>query len=165
MEGEALPAQTWERPSGREILEEQIAGNLPMPPIHYLTGMRPTTVGDGEASFAMPCHGLADKCDSAPYRVDSARCWPTPRWPPPSRPPPSLAPRTSRSISRSTSCARRTPTPRGATWWRTDGWSTAAAACGSRTPRCYNPEGKLIAVARGTSMLLPGQPAWAGLTS
>jgi uncharacterized protein (TIGR00369 family) len=52
--GEVLPRRVWERASGREVLEGQIAGSLPMPPIHHLTGIRPTAVDDGYAEFSMP---------------------------------------------------------------------------------------------------------------
>jgi uncharacterized protein (TIGR00369 family) len=52
--GEVLARQVWERATGREVLEGQIAGTVPMPPIHHLTGIRPTAVGDGSAEFAMP---------------------------------------------------------------------------------------------------------------
>jgi len=52
--GEVLPRRVWESASGREVLEGQIAGRLPMPPIHHLTGIRPTAVASGMAEFAMP---------------------------------------------------------------------------------------------------------------
>lgn len=52
--GEVLPQSTWKRMNGREILERQIDGKLPMPPIHHLTGMRPVATGTGQATFAMP---------------------------------------------------------------------------------------------------------------
>jgi uncharacterized protein (TIGR00369 family) len=55
--GEVLSEDTWGRQTGKEILQLQLGGRLPMPPIHYLTGMRPTDVGDGQATFAMPATG------------------------------------------------------------------------------------------------------------
>ena len=42
--------------SGLEVLQAQIAGELAPPPIHFLTGVRPTAAGAGEAVFALPCH-------------------------------------------------------------------------------------------------------------
>jgi uncharacterized protein (TIGR00369 family) len=54
VEGKVLPRRTWLHTSGREVLERQIDGKLPMPPIHHLTGMRPTATGHGQATFAMP---------------------------------------------------------------------------------------------------------------
>ena len=52
--GEVLPRSVWADATGMEILEGQIAGAIPMPPIHHLTGIRPTSVSDGCAEFAMP---------------------------------------------------------------------------------------------------------------
>ncbi len=40
--------------SGIEQVSAIIDGSAPKPGIHYLTGMRPTSVGDGEATFTMP---------------------------------------------------------------------------------------------------------------
>lgn len=57
VEGKVLPARTWQKTSGREVLERQIEGLLPMPPIHHLTGIRPTATGPGQATFAMPASG------------------------------------------------------------------------------------------------------------
>ena len=54
MQGEVLDRRTWQRTPGREVLERQIGGELPMPPIHHLTGVRPTATGHGQATFAMP---------------------------------------------------------------------------------------------------------------
>jgi uncharacterized protein (TIGR00369 family) len=42
--------------SGLEILQAQLAGDLGHPPLHFLTGVRPTEVAFGEATFALPCH-------------------------------------------------------------------------------------------------------------
>jgi uncharacterized protein (TIGR00369 family) len=54
--GDTIEQEVWDRMSGLEVFREQLAGNLPYPPIHYLTGARPVTVGEGTAEFAMPCH-------------------------------------------------------------------------------------------------------------
>lgn len=54
--GQVLEQEIWQRMSGLEILEAQIAGELPSPPIQYLTGVRPIEVGNREAVFALPCH-------------------------------------------------------------------------------------------------------------
>jgi uncharacterized protein (TIGR00369 family) len=54
--GEVLSQDIWDRLSGREVLELQVAGELPGPPMHYLTGVGPMEVGDGEAVFTLPCH-------------------------------------------------------------------------------------------------------------
>lgn len=49
-----LPAETWSELGGLEIVERQIAGELPPPPVHFLTGIRPTAVSEGRASMEMP---------------------------------------------------------------------------------------------------------------
>jgi uncharacterized protein (TIGR00369 family) len=49
-----VPQETWERLGGREILARQLEGELPPPPIHDLTGMRPTEFGEGEAVVRLP---------------------------------------------------------------------------------------------------------------
>ncbi|HEX9695570.1 MAG TPA: PaaI family thioesterase [Actinomycetota bacterium] len=52
--GEAIPWEQWRTMSGLDILRGQIAGAIPAPPIHYLTGMTLTDVDDGRATFSMP---------------------------------------------------------------------------------------------------------------
>jgi uncharacterized protein (TIGR00369 family) len=52
--GEVLPQDVWDRMSGLQVLQAQIAGELPSPPIHYLTGLHPTAAGEGTATFALP---------------------------------------------------------------------------------------------------------------
>jgi uncharacterized protein (TIGR00369 family) len=42
--------------SGLEVFQAQQAGELPNPPIHYLTGCRVADVKHGEAVFALPAH-------------------------------------------------------------------------------------------------------------
>jgi uncharacterized protein (TIGR00369 family) len=49
-----LEKSVWEELSGAEILDRQIRGELPPPPIHYLTGMRPVEAGDGSVTMMMP---------------------------------------------------------------------------------------------------------------
>lgn len=50
-----LQPSDWEGRTGREILQAQIDGELPYPPISALTGVRVQEVGDGRASVALPC--------------------------------------------------------------------------------------------------------------
>jgi uncharacterized protein (TIGR00369 family) len=52
--GEVLPRETWEKLTGREVLQRQIDGTLPMPPVHHLTGIRPVAVEEGSVTFALP---------------------------------------------------------------------------------------------------------------
>jgi uncharacterized protein (TIGR00369 family) len=40
--------------SGAEILARQMRGELPPPPIHYLTGLRPTEAGEGTVTAILP---------------------------------------------------------------------------------------------------------------
>jgi uncharacterized protein (TIGR00369 family) len=53
-QGEVLDDDVWARMSGLEVFQAQLAGELPLPPIHFLTGLEPTDVAVGEASFTMP---------------------------------------------------------------------------------------------------------------
>jgi uncharacterized protein (TIGR00369 family) len=53
-QGEVLADEIWARMSGLEVLQAQLNGELPLPPIHFLTGLEPTDVAVGEASFTMP---------------------------------------------------------------------------------------------------------------
>jgi uncharacterized protein (TIGR00369 family) len=52
--GEAIPWEEWRQMRGADILARQIKGELPQPPIHYLTGMTLREVSDGHATFTMP---------------------------------------------------------------------------------------------------------------
>ena len=42
-----IPQEVWSELSGAEILRRQLAGELPPPPLHHLTGLRLTEVGEG----------------------------------------------------------------------------------------------------------------------
>jgi uncharacterized protein (TIGR00369 family) len=52
--GAVIPQEVWDERSGLEVLRAQLAGELPAPPICHLTGLRLTEVGDGAVSFTMP---------------------------------------------------------------------------------------------------------------
>jgi uncharacterized protein (TIGR00369 family) len=49
-----IPQETWDRHSARDVLELQFSGELPWPPIHDLTVMRPVEIGDGAATVMLP---------------------------------------------------------------------------------------------------------------
>ena len=49
--------QTLERVGGLEILQAQLAGERPRPPIDRLTGIRLIDASDGSVVFSMPAHG------------------------------------------------------------------------------------------------------------
>jgi uncharacterized protein (TIGR00369 family) len=52
--GTVLGQEIWDRAGGLEVLSAQLAGELPQPPLHHLTGVTLSAVGAGEASFEMP---------------------------------------------------------------------------------------------------------------
>ena len=53
--GDVLPPDAVEQITGLELLQAQIAGELPAPPLQFLTGIRPVDAGPGEAAVALPC--------------------------------------------------------------------------------------------------------------
>lgn len=52
--GEVLPQEVYDRLDGLEIYRRHIAGALPLPPISRLTGMRPVEASEGEVTFVCP---------------------------------------------------------------------------------------------------------------
>jgi uncharacterized protein (TIGR00369 family) len=52
--GGVIEQEVWDELSGLEVLKRQLAGDLPPPPIHHLTGMRLLDAAEGRARFAMP---------------------------------------------------------------------------------------------------------------
>ena len=52
--GQVLAQEVFERLSGLEVLRDQLAGELPAPPIHHLLGITLTDAEPGEAEFQMP---------------------------------------------------------------------------------------------------------------
>jgi uncharacterized protein (TIGR00369 family) len=63
--GETIPWEIWRTMPGLEILGRQIKGDLPQPPIHYLTGMTLREVAEGQVTFTMP----ASKWLTSPART------------------------------------------------------------------------------------------------
>jgi uncharacterized protein (TIGR00369 family) len=55
--GEPTPQPVWDRYDGLEVMRQLIAGELPAPPLSYLTGMRPVEVDEGSAVFTLPTTG------------------------------------------------------------------------------------------------------------
>ena len=49
-----LQQEVWNRFGGREVLDRQLRGELPPPPIHYLTGIRPVRIDDGASTVVLP---------------------------------------------------------------------------------------------------------------
>jgi len=54
VQGEVIPAEAWRQHSGLDVLRAQLAGTLPAPPIHFLTGLSLTAASEREVSFALP---------------------------------------------------------------------------------------------------------------
>jgi uncharacterized protein (TIGR00369 family) len=54
--GEIIEWDVWRALPGEEILQRQIAGDLPQPPIHYLSGMTLEKASRGSVTFTMPAH-------------------------------------------------------------------------------------------------------------
>ena len=52
--GQPLPQDVYDRLSGLEIIRAHLAGELPVPPITHLTGLRPTSAGEGTCTFVLP---------------------------------------------------------------------------------------------------------------
>ncbi len=54
VQGVALDQETWASRSGLEVMQALIADELPWPPISHLTGMGPTEASEGSCTFRMP---------------------------------------------------------------------------------------------------------------
>jgi uncharacterized protein (TIGR00369 family) len=52
--GEVLSREVVAAHSGLDLLRGQVAGALPLPPVHHLTGIRPVAAEEGTAVFALP---------------------------------------------------------------------------------------------------------------
>jgi len=52
--GTIVDERVWASMTGLEIMRALIAGELPPPPIHHLTGMMPTVCDEGQATFRLP---------------------------------------------------------------------------------------------------------------
>jgi uncharacterized protein (TIGR00369 family) len=52
-----VSSEEWATLSGREILERQVRGETPPPPIHFLTGLTLSSVGHGTAEMRLPAVG------------------------------------------------------------------------------------------------------------
>jgi uncharacterized protein (TIGR00369 family) len=52
--GGVIPQEVWAELAGAEILQRQLDGELPAPPLHHLTGLSLKEFGDGWATFTMP---------------------------------------------------------------------------------------------------------------
>jgi uncharacterized protein (TIGR00369 family) len=53
-QGEVLSQDVYDRLSGLDVFRAQLSGELPGPPISHLTGLRPVDVAEGEVTFVCP---------------------------------------------------------------------------------------------------------------
>jgi uncharacterized protein (TIGR00369 family) len=53
-DGGVLSHEVWATHSGLEIMKKHLADELPRPPLHYLTGLRPVAAEEGSATFVLP---------------------------------------------------------------------------------------------------------------
>jgi uncharacterized protein (TIGR00369 family) len=53
-QGAAIPWEEWREMRGLDILLRQLKGELPQPPIHYLTGMTLRDASEGMVTFTLP---------------------------------------------------------------------------------------------------------------
>jgi uncharacterized protein (TIGR00369 family) len=49
-----VPRDAWEAMSGLELMQGFVAGQVPFPPIHHLTGLMPIEADEGTCTFALP---------------------------------------------------------------------------------------------------------------
>jgi uncharacterized protein (TIGR00369 family) len=52
--GALVPQEAWSELTGAEVLLKQLSGELPLPPIRYLTGLELREAGDGTARMTLP---------------------------------------------------------------------------------------------------------------
>ncbi len=52
--GEIIPQKVWDKMSGLDMLSAMLAGELPAPPTRYLLGQRLVEASHGQAAFALP---------------------------------------------------------------------------------------------------------------
>ncbi len=157
VQGGVIPQDVWDRLSGLEVLQEQLSGNLPPPPIERLTGLRATAAASGEATFALPAHeGL---CAPVPGRLQGGAV--------------ALLAETALSTAIETTLPAGTalaPVDLKVNYLRpavADGRELTAVGRVSHSGRriavaeseVRDADGKLVALATGSAMLLPGRPA------
>lgn len=153
--GDVVAQEAWEQLSGIEILRAQMAGDLPYPPIHYLTGLGPTAIEHGEAVFALPCHewlcsplGMVEGGAIAMV-ADSAIVTAIQSTVPPAT--------TVAAIDLKVNFLRPVP-PDGRDLLARGRVRHAGRTIAIAEADVVNADGKTVAVATGSAMLLPGRP-------
>jgi uncharacterized protein (TIGR00369 family) len=156
-EGKILAEDVWQTTSGLDVMLGQVAGELPMPPIHHLTGLRPTVAAKDEVTFVMPASEWL--CAPAPGRVQGGAV--------------ALLAETALSAAIQTRLPAGTafaPVDLKVNYLRplaADGRLARAVGRVVHSGRriavagaeVFDADGKAIAVATGSAMLLPGRPA------
>jgi uncharacterized protein (TIGR00369 family) len=158
--GTVLEQAVWESYSGSEILRAQLAGDLPPPPVHHLTGLELTGVGNGSAEFALPASAwlcapprgrvqggavalLAEAALSAAIQTEVAAAT-------------ALAPIDLKvNYLRPLSADGRPATAKGSV-------VHAGRRVAVANSEVTDADGRRIAIATGSAMLLPGRPATLG---
>jgi uncharacterized protein (TIGR00369 family) len=155
--GQILTEDVWQTTSGLDVLLGQVAGKLPMPPIHHLTGLRPTEAARDEVGFVMPASEWL--CAPAARRVQGGAV--------------ALLAETALSAAIQTGLPAGTalapvdlkvnylrPLVADGRLARADGRVVHSgrriAVAGAEV---FDADGKPIAVATGSAMVLPGRPA------
>jgi uncharacterized protein (TIGR00369 family) len=161
--GEVLSQEIWDRMSGLEVLQAQLAGELPRPPVSHLFGMRPSEVGEGRATFVLPatqwlCSPLARvEGGVIAMLADGA-----------------LASAIQTTVPAGTALAMidlkvnflRPAQPDGHELVSHGTLVHRGRTMAVASADVINAEGKMLAVASGSAMLLPGRPAsLAGVTA
>ncbi|HEX2088671.1 MAG TPA: PaaI family thioesterase [Actinomycetota bacterium] len=54
VEGQPLSQEVWDRLNGLEVMLGLMSGELPVPPISHLTGLRPIDASEGTCTFVLP---------------------------------------------------------------------------------------------------------------
>lgn len=155
--GEVIPQAIWDERSGLEAAKGVISGDLPAPPIHYLTGIEPRAAGDGEATFALPATGWL--CAPPPGRLQGGVV--------------ALLAETALSTAIQTTLPAGTalaPVDLKVNYLRpaaADGRDLIATGRVTHRGRrlavanseVVDPDGRRVALATGSAMILPGRPA------
>jgi uncharacterized protein (TIGR00369 family) len=158
--GEILSQRVWQQLGGLEVLQRQLAGTLPAPPVQHLIGLRLTSAAPNEATYEMP----ATEWLCAPFRnrvqgggvavlADAALNTAIGTGLPPAT---ALAP-----IDLKINYVRPLPSD-----GRVAVGRGAVVHLGRRLAvgdsRVLDADGRTVAVATGSAMLLPGRPASLG---
>ena len=159
-QGAVLGQEVWDRTSGLEVLRAQLAGELPLPPIHYLTGLTIHSASTQAVEYALPasewlCAPLRGRvqggavallAESALSSAIGARL-------PPAT---ALAPMDLKvNYLRPLAADGRTALGRGVA--QHVGRRIAVAGA-----EVLDADGKTVAIATGSAMVLPGRPASLG---